>query len=283
MKVILLKLSEKSLGNCSYIKFPEVRGMHSISKSNSFSTSQDRFHYLFIIFLVGIILSGCEAPPPSKSKLPSSTSTLTPTSIKAAIFYATLTAVFGDKTPTPTPNKLSASCPIMHLDTNQHVSARGSYTETQRSAAGRMVCRIEPDSCAYFMLVGNFDSTIIFKGEEIPPYNQEDNLMHPAMLLPVSRINEFVKDEWDGEMTLRVTEAYDSRLEHNLEQPDLDSRASLHFEGRAIDLTLWPNDRNNYSRLCALAHCAGFDWVHNEGNHCHAAIGAESLCLKCND
>jgi hypothetical protein len=125
------------------------------------------------------------------------------------------------------------------------------------------------------------DSSIIFQGEEEPPYDGEDILMHPAMLLPLSRLNELVKAEWGGAYQLRVTDSYDSLLEHHLSQPDLSRRASLHFEGRAIDLTLWPRDLARYGRLCALAHCAGFGWVHNEGNHCHAAIEAESLCGRC--
>ena len=105
--------------------------------------------------------------------------------------------------------------------------------------------------------------------------------MHPSMLLPLYRLSTLVIEEWGGESHLRVTDAYDSLLEHDLGQQDLGLKYSLHFEGRAIDLTLWPIEREKYSRLCALAHCAGFDWVHNEGDHCHAAIEAESLCLKC--
>ncbi len=107
--------------------------------------------------------------------------------------------------------------------------------------------------------------------------------MHPAMLLPLSHLRDLVNEEWGGAYQLRVTDAYDSLLEHDLGQPDENRKISLHFEGRAIDLTTWPIAPERYGRLCILAHCAGFDWVHNEGDHCHAAIQAESLCSKCNN
>ncbi len=144
-----------------------------------------------------------------------------------------------------------------------------------------MICRIARDSCTYRFLVGNLDPTIVFKREEDPPYHEEDILMHPAMLLPLYHLNELVKTEWGGEVKLRVTDAYDSLLEHDLNQPAENRKISLHFEGRAVDLTTWPVDPGRYGRLCALAHCAGFDWVHNEGDHCHASINVESLCLRC--
>jgi hypothetical protein len=105
--------------------------------------------------------------------------------------------------------------------------------------------------------------------------------MHPAMLLPLFRLQKLVDVEWGGEVRLRVTDAYDSLLEHDLAQPNPDRKYSLHFEGRSIDLTTWPIDQARYGRLCALAYCAGFDWVENEVDHCHASINAESLCVQC--
>jgi hypothetical protein len=146
-----------------------------------------------------------------------------------------------------------------------------------------MVCRIERDSCAYQRMVGNLEPTIVFKQEEVWPYSSEDVVMHPAMLQPLSRLNQLVLAEWDNSIQLRVTDAYDSLLEHDPDQTDPDRKYSLHFEGRAIDLTTWPVDPILYGRLCALAHCAGFDWVHNEGTHCHASIKARSLCLQCGE
>ncbi len=206
-------------------------------------------------------------PTPSPSPLP--TSTPNPTR-----------APFPTFTPLPTVTS-EAACPFINLGMGQHISAGGSYTETQTSAAGPMVCRIKRTSCAYHHLVGDLNPMIVYKREEEPPFDREDILMHPAMILPLSRLSKLVIKEWGGEVRLRVTDAYDSLLEHDLAQADENRKNSLHFEGRAIDLTTFPIDQTRYGRLCALAHCAGFDWVINEGDHCHAAIGADSLCLRC--
>lgn len=163
----------------------------------------------------------------------------------------------------------------------QHISASGSYTETERSASTPMLCHIKRDTCAYQSLVGLVDPTLLFKQEEEAPYHTEDILMHPAMILPLARLNQLVRAEWGGAYQLRITDAYDSLLEHDPPDSEPSRRYSLHYEGRAIDLTLWPVEQDLYGRLCALAHCAGFDWVHNEGSHCHASIKAESLCTLC--
>ena len=189
------------------------------------------------------------------------------------------------RTPTATPKATSepGTCSLPDLVPGQHISASGSYTQTERQAAGPMVCRIQRDSCAYRFLVGNLDPTIVFKREEEPPYDGEDMLMHPDMIMPLYRLNKLVQAEWRGTIRLRVTEAYDSMLEHDLNQTDESRKCALHFEGRSIDLTTWPIEPGRYGRLCALAHCAGFDWVHDEGDHCHASIQAESLCLRCNN
>jgi hypothetical protein len=167
------------------------------------------------------------------------------------------------------------------LVVQQHLSASGSYTETERSASTPMVCHLERDSCGYHQLVGILDPTIVFKQEEDPPYDSEDILLHPAMLQPLARLKQLVLAEWGGVYRLRVTDAYDSLLEHDPPDSNPATRYSLHYDGRAIDITTWPVDRRRYGRLCALAHCAGFDWVLNEGTHCHASIQANSLCTQC--
>lgn len=173
------------------------------------------------------------------------------------------------------------ACFVPVLEVGQHIAASGSYTATERTASTPMLCHLERESCGYNQLVGILDPTIVFKEEEEPPYNTEDILMHPAMLLPLSRLNQLVKAEWNNAFQLRVTDAYDSLLEHDPPESEPSHRYSLHYEGRAIDLTLWPIDQSQYGRLCALAHCAGFDWVNHEGHHCHASIRANSLCTAC--
>ena len=171
--------------------------------------------------------------------------------------------------------------PPHELETGQHISASGSYTETETQAAGPMVCRIERDSCAFNQLVRLQAPGLRFVDEESPPYNDEDHLVHPAMVEPLIRLVDLVTAEWNGEYQLTVTDAYDSLLEHDLAQGDLASKYSLHFEGRSIDLILVPLGLERLGRLCALAHQAGFAWVHNEENHCHASVLADSLCYLC--
>ncbi len=230
-----------------------------------------QFDYRLAGFTLLLFLTACASTQAKTAATPTPSATPKPT----ATPIPTRTP-----TPTATPEPESA-CPLPVLWPDQHISGTGSYTETQTAAAGPMICRIERDSCAYHHLVGNLDVTIVFKREEEPPFDREDIFMHPDMVFPLYRLNELVKAEWDGRIKLRVTDAYDSLLEHDLGQSDENRKSSLHFEGRAIDLTTWPIDPTLYGRLCTLAHCAGFDWVHNEGDHCHAAIGAESLCLRC--
>ena len=182
--------------------------------------------------------------------------------------------------PLPTATRLPI-CLVSPLEEWQHLSATGSFTETESMASTRMMCHLERDSCGYNQLVGLVDASIVFKAEELPPFDTEDILMHPAMISPLARLNQLVQAEWGGAYQLRVTDAYDSLLEHDPPESEPSGRYSLHYEGRAIDLTLWPVDYSQYGRLCALAHCAGFDWVHNEVTHCHASIKAESLCAQC--
>jgi hypothetical protein len=177
--------------------------------------------------------------------------------------------------------QLVAATPPYELGVGQHISASGSYSETETQAAGAMLCQIERGSCAFGYLTVFQEASIRFTQEEAPPYGDEDRLMHPAMVQPLVRLAELVSEEWGGQYQLTVTDAYDSLLDHDLAQPDEDRKYSLHFEGRSVDLILVPLGLERMGRLCALAYRAGFDWVHNEGDHCHASMSADSLCNIC--
>jgi len=179
-------------------------------------------------------------------------------------------------TATPVPK-----CGITELLSGQTISASCSYTQTETEAAGPMICRIQRDSCAYKNLVVDRDPDIVFSQHKPPPLTDEDAMMHPAMLLPLTRLSALVKAEWGNDMKLMVTAAYDSILEHDPLQTDPTRKYSLHFEGRSIDLVTYPIDPARFARLCALALTAGFDWVHNEDDHCHASINSSSLCTIC--
>jgi hypothetical protein len=163
----------------------------------------------------------------------------------------------------------------------EHLSRSGSYTTSETAAAGPMQCRIERDSCAFQQLVTNLDPKVLFSEGEAAPYGREDRMMHPALVLPLSDLAARVAAEWGEATQVMVTEAYDSLLDHHNFQPNRDLRYSLHFEGRSLDLITWPPDEGRNGRLCVLALQAGFDWAHNEGDHCHVSLNADSLCAVC--
>ena len=162
----------------------------------------------------------------------------------------------------------------------QHLAASGSYTATEDQAAGPMYCRIERDSCAFGALVAADIPGLIFV-RAAPPYADEVTLMHANLIRPLTRLHDLVESEWGGEIKLLVTAAYDSQGQHDLMENDPSRKYSLHFEGRSVDLALSSTDADKIARLCGLALQSGFDWVHNEGNHCHASVNADSLCFVC--
>ncbi len=169
----------------------------------------------------------------------------------------------------------------LELSIGQHISASGSYLENEDEAIGPMACRIERDSCAFGQLVTYRNPKILYSESEPPPFGAEDAMMHPAIVLPLATLADLVEREWAGEVQIMVTEAYDSLMEHDIAQTNLSRKYSQHFEGRSIDFVPWPPNLDQMARLCALAHHAGFDWVHNEENHCHASVNANSLCYTC--
>jgi hypothetical protein len=223
--------------------------------------------------IVGLLLAACGTTTPAPAlPLP----TLPP--LASATAADMVAVVIGPATATPETVPLATPFALL---LGQRLSASGSFTMTETEAAGPMVCQIKRDSCAFGKLVLDRNPDLLYSEGEDPPYGAEDRMMHPAMVRPLARLAELVRAEWGAGVQVMVTEAYDSLLDHNLTQPNRALRYSLHFEGRSADLITWPPDESRNGRLCVLALEAGFDWVWHEGDHCHASIRADSLCLEC--
>jgi hypothetical protein len=245
----------------------------------------------FSVIAIGVlfaVLAACGSPQPQTIILrvyddtpaPAQTTAPAPQMSPVAVAPASFTATPGGQPVAPS-LKAAPQCLITRLSPGEHISAGGSITMTEDEAAGPMMCQIQRDSCAFGLLIADRDPEIGFSEHKPAPLTDEDRQMHPALLMPLTRLRNLVQTEWNGTVRLYVTASYDSTGEHDLAQTDMARKYSLHFEGRSIDLIPDPASPQTMDRLCALAHCAGFDWVHNESDHCHASVNAPSLCTYC--
>ena len=225
------------------------------------------------VALGALLMAGCSASvaqpttPPVPSSLEVSATPL-------------VSVAFAGAAPTPSASPAPLGLPAEVL-AGQHVSATGSFTETETEAAGPMLCHVERDSCAFGKLVSDYDPNVLFSQGEAPPFSDEDRLMNADLVAPLAELARLVAAEWGPDAQVMVTDAYDSLLEHDLAQPNRALRYSLHFEGRSLDVIPWPPDTARIGRLCGLALQAGFDWVYNELDHCHISLAAPSVCAIC--
>ncbi len=132
---------------------------------------------------------------------------------------------------------------------------------SEASTIGAITSRVERGSPEFAHLVRCSGVDIVFKDEE---GTGADRMMTPRLRTRLERLAHLVELEWP-DLRLRVTEAWDERREHG--------ERSIHYEGRAADITTSDADPEKLGRLGGLACEAGLEWVlYEDVTHVHVSV-----------
>jgi len=134
----------------------------------------------------------------------------------------------------------------------------------EATVVGALAAPVTRKAPAFARLVRYERAGVVFKDEE---KTSADRKMTPRLRDRLARLAALVPQEWPG-LVLRVTEAWDDAREHG--------EASIHYEGRAADITTSDVDARKLGRLARLSVDAGFGWVYYESpSHVHVSVARE--------